>query len=461
MSSTLLRPLNEVERLRPIRIYLSTSLVLLLVYLTWYVGVWPGPMGQDGYSLIANINHGAPKYTGKDPAWLLYALGTYGLSQRIEVLVLPLVLLQVAILSRIIGWTYIQKYPAMATGLLVLVACAPHALNYGTSLYPDAIFSLAFVALLFEIWLTLERGRLNGWTIAWLFILLPVACYFKANGIIVLIPILYLAIRLRGTSRWTVVIITLSWTLAIHWGGKVAELGRGHGALQPLILFETTNFMQTRPMNLWETRHMVTDRTKEIMHRHISQEDIDQFYDRDYWDTLWHLNQDRIRFHSMTETDFRHLQSDFFTYNLWRNIPAFTASRVNIFLAMALAQGGMVGPDNARYATSAVTTRSKYNPFNLTFLPNTLHQIYETSYNWRFLLWSPFVGVTLLLLSFKRALKKYNPNTLVISGTMLIQLFGIFLFSIAAEYRYLLIFFYAPLLLLPMKVFRQATQPSH
>ena len=182
MSSTLLRPLNEVERLRPIRIYLSTSLVLLLVYLTWYVGVWPGPMGQDGYSLIANINQGGARHTGKDPAWLLYALGTYGLSQRIEVLVLPLVLLQVAILSRIIGWVYIHRHPRVATGLLVLVACAPHVLNYGTSLYPDAIFSLAFVAMLFEIWLTLRHGRLNGWTIAWLFILFPAACYFMATG---------------------------------------------------------------------------------------------------------------------------------------------------------------------------------------------------------------------------------------------------------------------------------------
>ena len=38
----------------------------------------------------------------------------------------------------------------------------------------------------------------------------------------------------------------------------------------------------------------------------------------------------------------------------------------------------------------------------------------------------------------------------MISGTLLVQLLGVFLFSIAAEYRYLLIFFYAPLLLLPM-----------
>lgn len=458
MSVTPQCPPDAATRRRAVRIHLCTAAILLAVYLGWYAGVWPGPMGQDGYSLVANINQGGARYTDKDPAWLLYALGTYGLSHRIEVLVLPLVLLQVLILTRLIGWLYVQRQPLAATGLLVLIACAPHVLNFATSLYPDAIFSLAFVGLLFEIWLALRRGHLNGWTIAALFVLFPAACYFKGNGIVMLVPVAYLAMRLKGGSRWLVVAIALSWTLAIQWGGKVADLGRGHGALKPLILFETVNFMQTRPMNLWETRHMVTDRTREIMARHISQEDIDRLYDRDYWDTLWHQNQDRVRFRHMSKTDFRHLRSDFLTYNLWRNLPAFTASRVNIFLASALAQGGMVGPDNARHGLRAVDTLSVYNPFGFTRLPDTLNQLFHASYNWRFLLWSPFVGVALIGLCLRRSLRHRDRDALVISGTLLVQLLGVFLFSIAAEYRYLLIFFYAPLLLLPMVLVRAAGQ---
>lgn len=38
----------------------------------------------------------------------------------------------------------------------------------------------------------------------------------------------------------------------------------------------------------------------------------------------------------------------------------------------------------------------------------------------------------------------------VILATLFIQLAGIFLMSIAAEYRYLLMFFYSPLLLVPV-----------
>ena len=109
--------------------------------------------------------------------------------------------------------------------------------------------------------------------------------------------------------------------MLVWWGiGTIChqrfDLGEGQPALKPLVLFETTNFMQSRPMNLWETRHMVTDRTREIMYRHISQDAIDELYDRDYWDTLWHANQDRVRFHGMSDKDWRYLRKDFFKYNL-------------------------------------------------------------------------------------------------------------------------------------------------
>ena len=99
-----------------------------------------------------------------------------------------------------------------------------------------------------------------------------------------------------------------------------------------------------------------------------------------------------------------------------------------------------------------VSTRSEYNPLRLTTLPQTLNRLYEASYNWRFLLWSPLVGVLLVLLCFKRSVQVRDRDELMISGTLLVQLLGVFVFSIAAEYRYLLIFFYAPLLLLPMAI---------
>ena len=427
-----------------------STLVLLSCYGLWYAGVWPGPMGQDGYSLIANINQGVPRYTGKDPAWLLYALGTYGLSQRIEVMMLPLLLMHVAILSRIIGWIYFQGHRIVAILLLVFIGCAPHILNYATSLYPDGIFSLTLIGVLLEIWITLRRGRLTWWSGIFIFIAFPAAALFKSNGILLILPLAYLAFRLKGIQRWAILLTVIFWMVAVQIGGKVADLGKGHGALQPLVLFETVNFMQSKPMKLWETRHMVTDKTKEIIYRHISQEDLDRLFDRDYWDTLWHQNHDVVKFRSISKQDQRALQREFFTYNLWRNIPAFVSSRVNLFLASAFAQGGLVGPDDAKAGLASVQTLSTYNPFGLEAVPAFIRRAFIASYNWRFILWTPLIGISLIFICVRKAVRQKDRDDLVVVSLLALQLVGIFIFSIAAEYRYLLMFFYAPLLLLPM-----------
>lgn len=440
-------------------VYLCSSLALLACYGLWYAGVWPGPMGQDGYSLIANINQGAPRYSGKDPAWLLYALGTYGLSQRIEVMMMPLLLMHAAILSRIIGWTYLQGHRKVAIFLLVFIGCAPHVLNYATSLYPDAIFSLALVGVLFEIWITLRRGRLTWWSGIFIFVAFPAAALFKSNGALLVLPLAYLAFRLRGRQRWAVVLTVAFWMVVVQLGSEAADLGSGHGAVQPLVLFETVNFMQSKPMKLWETRHMVTNKTKEIIYRHASQEDIDRLFDRDYWDTLWHQNHEVVKFWNMNKQDQRALRREFLTYNLWRNIPAFVSSRVNIFLAAAFAQGGMVGPDNAKAGLSAVQTLSIYNPFGLELIPAFIRRAFAASYDWRFILWTPFIGLGLTFYCFRKAIREKNRDESVVVSLLALQLAGIFVFSIAAEYRYLLMFFYAPLLLLPMVLEWRAPHP--
>ena len=431
-------------------VLLCIASILLLTHFAWYLGVWPGPMGQDGYSLIANINEGAPRYTEKDPAWLLYALATYGMTNRLEAIVIPLIFLHIVIFTRIIGWTYQQGYRKTAIFGLLFIACAPHVINFETSLYADSIFSLAFIGVLFEIWLCLKDGKLNKHSSAALAILIPVAAFFKGNGILIFAPLFYLAFKFSKKGRWKLIAMAVSWIFVVQAGGKINDLGEGHGALQPLVLFETVNFMQSKPMNLSETRHMVTDKTKQIMYRYISQKDIDELFDRDYWDTLWHQNQNRVRFRHMTMEDSTALRNEFFAYNLWRNIPAFLSSRINIFLASAFAQGGMVGPGDAQNGLNTVKTKSQYNVFKFEWLPNATKHLFEYSYDFRFLLWSPFLGVFLIIRCLVLAIQRRDLNDIFITLTLAAEMAGIFIFSIAAEYRYLLIIFYSPLLLLPL-----------
>jgi hypothetical protein len=407
-------------------------------------------MGQDGFSLIANINQGVPKYTGKDPAWLLYALATYGLTNRLEAIVIPSIILHVIIFTRMLSWIYFQGHKKTVFFCLVFISCTPHILNFETSLYPDSIFNLAFIGLLFEIWLSLKIKRPSTYSTISLLILFPIAAFFKGNGILILAPIFYLAYKLNKNDRRLLILMTIVWTLAIQIGGKVNDLGKGHGVFQPLILFETINFMQSKPMKLWETQHMVTDKTKKIIYQYISQENIDGLFDRDYWDTLWHQNPDKVKFRSMTKEDREDLQKEFFKYNLWRNIPAFTSSRVNIFLATAFAQGGMVGPSDAKNGLNNVSTKSKYNLFGFDYLGGVITNIFDESYGLRFILWSPLLGIFLIIRCSMLSIQQKNLDDIVIAATLAAEMMAIFAFSIAAEYRYMLIIFYSPLLLLPL-----------
>ena len=375
---------------------------------------------------------------------------TYGATGYVEAITIPLLILHVLIFTRLVAHLWNMGCRKVAFASAIFIACTPHVLNAASSFYPDSIFSLAFIALLFEIWIALKNG-LTKTSAIFIFILFPIATSFKANGIIIVLPMLYLAWILKPRGQKIFILLTM----LVWWGiGTIChqrfDLGEGHPALKPLILFETTNFMQSRPMNLWETRHMVTDRTKEIMYRHISQDAIDELYDRDYWDTLWHANQDRVRFHGMSDKDWRYLRKDFFKYNLWRNIPAFSASRVNIFLASALAQGGIVAPTSGKDILDTVSTNSTYNPFGFDRLQSLFLQAFDFTYAWRFLFWSPFVGLVLLAVAAKKNAGTHDMANRVILATLFIQLAGIFLMLIAAEYRYLLMFFYSPLLLVPV-----------
>lgn len=75
----------------------------LFIYGLWYSVFWPGPTGQDGYSLLININQGSPKWTGKEGAWLIYALLTYGATGYVEAITIPLLILHVLIFTRLVA----------------------------------------------------------------------------------------------------------------------------------------------------------------------------------------------------------------------------------------------------------------------------------------------------------------------------------------------------------------------
>ena len=142
------------------------------------------------------------------------------------------------------------------------------------------------------------------------------------------------------------------------------------------------------------------------------------------------------------------LRHEFFRHNLWRNVPEFLGSRVTVFFTAALAQGGMPALDWTPNILPATQATSHYRAFGLTGAEQVLRQVHRASYQGRWLLWTPFVGIFMAAALLLRRRSTAPARWMGLS--LLLQLAGIVALSSAGEYRYLLVFFVAPLALWPM-----------
>jgi hypothetical protein len=107
-----------------------------------------------------------------------------------------------------------------------------------------------------------------------------------------------------------------------------------------------------------------------------------------------------------------------------------------------------------------VSSQSTYRAWQWSTLEHWLQKVHAKSYTWRWLLWTPWLGFLLLVWASVRGTRRAEAGLLLISIPMLIQWGGVFMFSIAGEYRYLLPFFTLPLALLPAMAMSRSQHQS-
>ena len=184
---------------------------------------------------------------------------------------------------------------------------------------------------------------------------------------------------------------------------------------------------------------------------------IQRFYDHYYWDPLVFFPAGPALL-ALSEPAKKTVIREFFSYNLWHNFPAFAASRVNIFLYAAFANGGIAGPTNAENILPQTQANSKIQ-FRNGKTHQTLLSWFDFTLKHRTIFWTPWVGVWLILLGFAKTWQRRDRAGFIVCMAFGLQLAAVFTFSIAGEYRYLLAFFAAPLVLLP--VLYAKNYPAH
>lgn len=422
--------------------------VLLLHWCTWLLAYWPGILGEDSLSVMLEVDGRDGHASGKPLAWVMFVRALYGTTGHIEWVALAQVVLLTLMLARMLGWVWAQGLRIMSVLLGVFFALAPHMGFFAVTVYPDALFAVATVALLFECWLVARNKHVDGVNLLMLAVVLPLALFLRSNGLASALSLAMAALFLGWGDRFKLLALLAFW-LSLHAWGQAAYPTRPQQALFPLVVHETANFLMPRPTGLWANRQVVRPSTVTALSTVTDVATIQRYYDRDYWDPLV-FHPDGPRLGRLADAQREVLVRDFWEHNLWVNLPAFVSSRVNVFLSASLAHGGF--PDVA-YSRLVLPQTRAVSQFRLPVSPAlapALSGALQVSFDWRYLLWTPFVGLGLCWLVIRQGLRQKRRLHWVVTLPLVMQVGGIFVFSTAAEYRYLLPIFLAPICLLPM-----------
>lgn len=432
------------------------------IYAFWLLVFWPGILGDDSIAIIKEALDPDHFSSGKTDFWYYFVRLFYLGRERAEAPVGVMLALGALMQARILGWCWSWGLRKTALFLLVFVALTPHFIFFLGTLIPDGIYAVAVAGLLFECWL-IARSQRCGWgALAMVALTLPWAAFARPNGIVFMAPVVLLVAWVwrhdrRASMRLGVVVV--AWCIVMGVGGQ-ARRGESQPAVYPLAIFETVNFLQPRPMNQW-IAPKVSPLTIATLEKYHALEVYTKNYDPDYWDFLvFPENGPKVGF--LSEADKEIVVHEFFRRNLWRNLPKFVGSRINVFLASCLAQGIMIRHSYAKEIVEVVQSKSTYRRFGLERAEVLLTKLYDVSYAWRWLFWTPFLGLGLMGWALTAGARRRDGALLLVAVPMLVQLGGILFFSSAAEYRYILPFFALPLALLPMYVsHRQEARLQH
>ena len=440
---------------------------LLALYGTWLMTFWPGILGEDSVSILLEVERGGDFRAGKTVLWYYFVRLFYEGTHRVEVPVAVLLCLCALIFARMLAWYWQQGLKKSFVVALVLVCVAPHMVYFMGTLYPDGIFAVASCGLLFELWLAARQRKMGAASLAMVTVTLPFAAFVRPNGILFLLPAVAVLLVLNRRSRWKLAAV-ISAVCAAMFAGHQLHPSRTQEAVYPMVVFETVNFLKPRAMNqLWALYpHMndpwvldkpkVSPATLDMLGRYRPLPQLLAYSDPAYWDMLvFHPEGPHVE--GLPKADQKALVREFFRYNLWQNLPDFLASRVNVFLAAALAQGGFPALTYATNVLPRTQAISVFREFDLRSVERGFTTLQKASHAGRWLLWTPWLGLLLLAWALRRGVAQRDLPLLIVALPMTVQLLAIFLLSTAGEYRYLLPFFTLPLALLPALALRCAT----
>lgn len=426
-----------------------TLLLIIGCYVFFIVGMWPGVLAEDSLAVIRFLDELTPFGAGKTAFWMRFMELTYGSTKRIEVPILLLASLCVLVLCRIQLYLLNERAYKSFFFCLFFIVLAPQLIVLNVTLIGDGIFAVATIGLFFEIYLSCKIKKLSITSTVIIILTSSFALLTRTNGLAAVIPMVAALFHLHRPVEKLIIALVIGVNLVgMHVLNK-AQNEKPQSAIFSLVIWETINFLQPPAAKLPTSVDRVSQKTIATLEELEPLDLYLKYYDQEYWDPL-NFYPDGPQVGRLTSRQKKILTKEFFKNNLPKNLAAFMGSRTHVFFASALAYSGLPWPAYTPVVLPQTKSISEPIITDDDAIYKTPDKIYLESYKYRSLLWTPFIAIFLLFFAIKKYSRHPRSIEFSIASTLALQLFGIFFFSAAAEYRYLSIIAYAPLILLPI-----------
>ncbi|MDQ3524001.1 MAG: hypothetical protein M3451_02975 [Chloroflexota bacterium] len=422
----------------------AISFIVIAMYLAiWWFHLRPGIFSYDSGFYLQEVLSG--NYTNTKP--FLYARFlqlTSGGGTRFELSVLAQAFLVALALSRIFAIALFTKANPIVVAVGIIIVANPYAANMALYVQNDILFSVAIMLILIESLFIARQSSITKSNMVLIGLFAPMALFFRANGLLFL-PLWALVFYFSVERRlWVRLVAVATITSGLAYASVVGvKTSERQDPLYFVVIHEAVGL--ARPEYGIAPRSRLSPSTRQA----IGEERLNRaesFYWSLYFDTIAFVPGGPMLL-ELSPAQRSAVVKNFLRHDLAPNLPSVVGHRLEMFLAACLARGVLVDPYAAPtnlppdLVAIKAHTASKVSG-------GTLARINQASIRWRAWTWNALFGFLALLGFSLVSVWRRDRVLLLLASTLWVQAAMILAALPAAEYRYVFMFYLAPLLML-------------
>lgn len=418
------------------------AIVLGVYFTAWWLHLRPGIFSYDSGHFLAEVVRG--DITNRKPFLFARFIELTSVGGRwFQATIFAQVALIVLFLSRIFAVAWTSGASRVWIVLGVLLVLNPYVANMTFYLQNDVLFCFGMIAILFETLLVVRRGRLTLASMAIVALASPMAFAFRENGLLFL-PVWWVVIFLLGHRGRRLAMVSVVSTVVAYasvWG---VDKEKSHDLLFPAVIHEIARLAQS------DYRHGIGGRLAPETRDAVGIERL-----RSATSVYWPLYWDTVGFHPggpnlayLPEEQRSRIVRSFLTHDLLPNVPSIAGHRIEMLLGALLARAEFVDPYAAPDNLQGPLRTWKMRVGSSERGDGWLGELNSLSGRTRGWTWNAGVGIFVLGGMTLLALWRRDKVTLAVTSLLWLQLGVLFAVAPSAEYRYVFMFYLAPLLLL-------------